>query len=115
MLAMYLANVSTIAMTPFLLDIARELGADLAAMGVLLAVGSITWAAVSAFAGVASDRYGRRPVLLIGLLGLALAPLGLASTTLYWVALVSRFSGGFRRRLVHGHGVRDGRRCRPGV
>src|SRR5215218_8360345 len=94
-LATYLANVSAIAMTPFLLDIARDLDADLAAMGVLLAVGSITWAAVSMFAGVASDRYGRRPVLLIGLLGLALAPLGLASTSQYGVAAVSRFAGGF--------------------
>jgi predicted MFS family arabinose efflux permease len=93
--ASYLANVSAIAMTPFLLDIARELGADLAAMGVLLAVGSITWAVVSMFAGVASDRYGRRPVLLLGLLGLALAPLSLAATTFYWVAILSRFSGGF--------------------
>jgi len=95
MLAMYLANVSAIAMTPFLLDIARELGADLAAMGVLLAVGSITWAVVSAFAGLASDRYGRRPILLAGLLGLALGPLGLASTALYPVALVARLAGGF--------------------
>lgn len=93
--ASYLTNVSAIAMTPFLLEIARELDADLAAMGILLAVGSITWAVVSMFAGVASDRYGRRPVLLIGLLGLALAPLGLAYTTFYWVAVLARFSGGF--------------------
>jgi MFS transporter, DHA1 family, inner membrane transport protein len=93
--ASYLANVSAIAMTPFLLEIAQELDADLAAMGILLAVGSITWAVVSMFAGVASDRYGRRPVLLLGLLGLALAPLSLAATTFYWVAVLSRFSGGF--------------------
>jgi DHA1 family inner membrane transport protein len=93
--ASYLTNVSAIAMTPFLLDIARELDASLAQMGVLLAVGSITWAVVSMFAGVASDQYGRRPILLVGLLGLALAPLGLAATSFYWVALLSRFCGGF--------------------
>jgi predicted MFS family arabinose efflux permease len=94
-LAMYLANVSAIAMTPFLLDIARDLDADLGAIGVLLAIGSVTWGIVSIFAGVASDRFGRRPVLLAGLLGLAFAPLGLAATSLYWVAVVSRFAGGF--------------------
>jgi predicted MFS family arabinose efflux permease len=94
-LASYLANVSAIAMTPFLLDIARDLSADLAAMGILLAVGSVTWGVVSIFAGVASDRFGRRPVLMAGLLGLALAPLGLAGATAYWVALIARFAGGF--------------------
>jgi predicted MFS family arabinose efflux permease len=94
-LASYLANVSASAMTPFLLEIARDLDADLTAMGVLLAVGSITWAVVSVFAGVASDRFGRRPVLMAGLLGLTLGPLGLAATTVYWIALLTRFSGGF--------------------
>ena len=94
-LATYLANASAIAMTPFLLDIARDLDADLAAMGVLLAVGSVTWGTVSIFAGVASDRLGRRPVLLAGLIGLTLAPLGLAAATSYWVGLLSRFAGGF--------------------
>jgi MFS transporter, DHA1 family, inner membrane transport protein len=94
-LATYLANVSAIAMTPFLLDIAHDLGADLAAMGIMLAVGSVTWGIVSVFAGLASDRFGRRPVLLAGLLGLALAPLGLAGATAYWVAILARFAGGF--------------------
>ena len=94
-MASYLANVSAIAMTPFLLDISRELDADLGAMGVLLAVGSVTWGIVSIFAGVASDRFGRRPVLMAGLLGLALGPLGLAAATTYWVGVLSRFAGGF--------------------
>jgi DHA1 family inner membrane transport protein len=94
-LASYLANVSAMALTPFLLDIARDLDADLAAMGMLLAVSSVTWGIVSIFAGVASDRFGRRPVLMAGLLGLAVAPLGLAAATAYWVGLLSRFAGGF--------------------
>jgi predicted MFS family arabinose efflux permease len=94
-LAMYLTTASTTALTPFLIDVTRELGVDLGAMGVLLSVSSITWAIVSAFAGVASDRVGRRPLLLVGLLGMALGPLVLASTHLYWVALLSRLAGGF--------------------
>jgi MFS transporter, DHA1 family, inner membrane transport protein len=94
-LASYLANASAIAMTPFLLDISRDLEADLAAMGVMLAVGSVTWGIVSIFAGLASDRFGRRPVLLAGLVGLAVAPLSMAAATSYWVGLLSRFAGGF--------------------
>jgi len=94
-LASYQTNVSAIAMTPFLLDIAHDIGTDLAGMGVLLAIGSITWGIVSVFAGVASDRFGRRPVLMAGLLGLALAPLALAAATAYWVGVLARFAGGF--------------------
>src|SRR5688500_14421435 len=94
-LASYLANASAIAMTPFLLDIARDLDADLAAMGILLAIGSVTWGIVSVFAGFASDRFGRRPVLMAGLVGLALAPLGMAAATAYWFGLLARFAGGF--------------------
>jgi MFS transporter, DHA1 family, tetracycline resistance protein len=78
-LATYLANVSATAMTPFLLEIAHDLNADLGAIGILLSASSITWGAVSVFAGLASDRLGRRPVMLVGLIGLALGPLGLAA------------------------------------
>lgn len=94
-LATYLANVSATAMTPFLLEIARDLSADLGAIGILLSASSVTWGAVSVFAGLASDRLGRRPVMLIGLCGLALGPLGLAAATAFPVALLSRILNGF--------------------
>ncbi|MCC7371302.1 MAG: MFS transporter [Chloroflexi bacterium] len=94
-LATYFGNGSAIAMTPFLLDIARDLNADLSAMGVLLAASSVTWGTVSLFAGAISDRLGRRPVLLVGLAGLALSPLGLAASTVVPVAFVARVIGGF--------------------
>jgi DHA1 family inner membrane transport protein len=94
-LATYLTSVSASAMTPFLVDIARELDVDMGAIGVLLSVGSVTWAVVSVFAGVASDRLGRRPVIMAGLAGMALGPLVLAATPVFWPALIARIFGGF--------------------
>jgi MFS transporter, DHA1 family, inner membrane transport protein len=94
-LATYLANVSATAMTPFLLEIAHDLNADLGAIGILLSASSITWGAVSVFAGLASDRLGRRPVMLVGLIGLALGPLGLAAATAFPAAFLARVSNGF--------------------
>lgn len=94
-LATYLTQVSSIAITPFLLQMAGDFGVDLSALGVLLAVGSITWGTVSIFAGVASDRLGRRPVMLVGLLGLALSPIGISQAHGLWDALFWRFWGGF--------------------
>jgi predicted MFS family arabinose efflux permease len=93
-IATYLANASNVAITPFLLDIANELGTDLAGLGTLLAVGSISWAVIAMFAGSASDRLGRRPIMLVGLIGIALFPLGLAVTYSYWLAVVWRIMGG---------------------
>jgi DHA1 family inner membrane transport protein len=93
-LATYLSQVSSIAITPFLIQMSQDFGVDFSAMGILLAVGSVTWGAVSVFAGVASDRLGRRPVILVGLLGLALSPMGLAISSGLWDALFWRFWGG---------------------
>ncbi|MGE3909025.1 MAG: MFS transporter [Chloroflexota bacterium] len=94
-LASYLANVSAIAMTPFLLQVASDLQVDMSAIGILLSASSVTWGIVSVFAGAASDRFGRRPVMLIGLFGLAVSPLGLAISTVFPAAFLSRVTGGF--------------------
>lgn len=93
-----LATATTVGITPFLLDIARDLHTDLAAAGNLVALQSITWGLVSLFAGVASDRLGRRPLLVAGQLILVLSGVGVAiSDSFVWVAawrLVGGLGGG---------------------
>jgi predicted MFS family arabinose efflux permease len=82
-----LATASSVGITPFLLDMARDLHADLAAVANLVALQSAAWGTASLVAGVASDRWGRRPVLAIGLLLLGGTGIGIAFAQDYpWVA-----------------------------
>src|SRR6185436_8619693 len=74
----FLGTGSAVAIAPFLLDISRDLGATLAATANLVAVMSVSWGVVSVTAGAASDRVGRRPVLVAAVLTLGAARLGLA-------------------------------------
>lgn len=113
--ATYLATASNIAITPFLLDIAAELGTDLAALGTLLAVGSVSWGMVSIFAGHASDRLGRRPVMLAGLLAMAAFPLGTAVSTSYWQALLCRLIGGIGGGTFTGSAFATAAESMPGA
>jgi predicted MFS family arabinose efflux permease len=89
-----------IALSPFLLDIARDLGTTLGAVANLVAAMSITWGAVSVAAGAASDRIGRRPVLVAAVLTLGVARIGLAFSQGYgaagmWQLLAGVGGGGF--------------------
>src|SRR5437868_9095813 len=67
--ATFLVTGNGIAISPFLLDMARDLGMSLAAVANLVALSSITWGVASLFAGAASDRIGRKPILIGGRLG----------------------------------------------
>jgi MFS transporter, DHA1 family, inner membrane transport protein len=89
-----LSTATTVGITPFLLDIARDLKTDLAAAGNLVALQSITWGLVSIFAGAASDRLGRRPLLIAGLVILFLSGLGVARANSYASVAVWRLGGG---------------------
>ena len=77
-LGMFAASASGTTRAPFLIDMARDLATGLPLVGNLMAATSITWGLASAFAGVLSDRWGRRPFLIIGPLALALAMIGVA-------------------------------------
>ena len=98
--ATFLVTGSAIAVSPFLLDIARDLGATLAAVANLVGVMSVSWGLVSVAAGAASDRIGRRPVLVASVLTLGAARLGLALSHGYvtagiWQLLAGVGGGGF--------------------
>ncbi|KAI5921530.1 MFS general substrate transporter [Camillea tinctor] len=62
--------------------------------GLLVSAYAVAEAITAMGWGALSDRYGRKPVVLIGLAGVAVSSLifGLAKT--YWVALLARFVGG---------------------
>ena len=89
-----LSTATTVGITPFLLDIAHDFGTNLAAAGNLVAVQSVTWGVASLFAGAASDRLGRRPLLVAGLLTLFISGAAVAWSSSYaWMA-VWRLVGG---------------------
>ncbi|MDP8924675.1 MAG: MFS transporter [Chloroflexota bacterium] len=93
-LSTFLVNIAAIAISPFLLDIAADLGIDLGAAGMLVAVTSITWGVTSLVAGGLSDRIGRRPVMMAGFIALIAAPLGLAATWSFPAAAAWRLVNG---------------------
>lgn len=78
-LGMFAAAASGAVRSPFLIDIARDLGSSVAVVANVLSVISVAWAVSAAVAGPASDRWGRRPFLIGGPLALGLASLGVAT------------------------------------
>ena len=82
------------AIAPFLLDMARDLGTGLAAVANLIAILSVAWGVMSLVAGSASDRLGRRPILLATLLCCAVSRVGLAAAESYGAAVAWQIVGG---------------------
>ncbi|KAF1918636.1 major facilitator superfamily domain-containing protein [Ampelomyces quisqualis] len=62
--------------------------------GLLVSAYAIAEAITAPGWGMISDVYGRKPVALIGLLGVALSSLVFGMAKTYWVALLARFVGG---------------------
>src|SRR5947209_14685528 len=89
-----LSTATTVGITPFLLEIARDFGTDLAAAGNLVAVQSVSWGVASLFAGAASDRLGRRPLLVAGLLTLVATGIAASRSDSYPLLATWRLVGG---------------------
>ena len=78
-LAMFTVAASGTTRAPFLIDMARDLSVSVPLVANLVAITSISWGITSMIAGAGSDRWGRRPFLVGGPLGLALATIGVAT------------------------------------
>jgi MFS family permease len=62
--------------------------------GLLISAYAIAEAITAPGWGMISDVYGRKPIALIGLLGVALSSIMFGFAKSYWVALLARFIGG---------------------
>jgi len=76
---------------PFLVE---KFGGSGVAMGMLMAVFSLMQFIFSPFWGDLSDRYGRKPILLLGTLGNALTMVGFGLSTNLWTLYIFRALGG---------------------
>jgi multidrug resistance protein len=81
-------------MIPMLPFYARSLGADATQVGALMFVYSFMQIFVSPLWGSLSDRFGRRPILLVTILFQGLAFFWAAMSTTYWSLLLSRVAAG---------------------
>lgn len=99
-LAMFTAAASGTTRAPFLLDMARDLSTTLALVGNLVATTSVSWAVAGLLAGAGSDRWGRRPFLILGPAALCLAMIGVSTAqdlpgALLWSVVSGGCSGMF--------------------
>ncbi len=95
-LAMFTVAASGTTRAPFQIDMARDLSASVPVIANLVAITSVSWGITSIIAGAGSDRWGTRPFLIGGPLGLAVAATGVAgSGSFLGVAAWATLAGGF--------------------
>ena len=73
---------------------AEEIGASPTQLGLLMAVYSLTQLIFAPMWGRVSDRIGRKPVIMIGILGLAISFFLTGISTELWMLFVARILGG---------------------
>lgn len=79
---------------PLLLDISRDLGISLGQAGLLAAATAVPQALGSPFAGVLSDRLGRRPMIVLSLASVGVLSLAAALASSFAVLAAIRFTAG---------------------
>jgi len=99
-LGMFAASCSGTTRAPFLLAMARDLRTSLPLVANLMAMTSIAWGAASLMAGAGSDRWGRRPFLIGGPIGLAVCMAGVSASRDFlevaaWATVGGACSGAF--------------------
>jgi predicted MFS family arabinose efflux permease len=93
---MFAASSSGTTRAPFLIEMAQDLETSVPLIANLMAATSVAWGISSLLAGAWSDRWGRRPFLIGGPLGIALCMVGVAGAGSYhWVAVWATGGGAF--------------------
>jgi DHA1 family inner membrane transport protein len=90
----FLALLNGQVTTPLLPDIARDLAVSASAIGQLVAAAGLAGVALGLFAGPLGDRHGRKLVLLLAAVSLALSCVGSALSQSYAVLFATRFGAG---------------------
>ena len=98
--AVFLTLVSVLMLGPLLVGLAHEFQTSVAIVGQLVAATAITWGITAPLAGPVSDAYGRRRMLLTGLLLMALGILGAVLAWNYASLLAFRLLTGVGAALV---------------
>lgn len=91
---MFLVMVGFGIIIPVLPFYAEEMGASPAQLGLLMAVYSVMQLLFAPMWGRISDRIGRKPVMVIGITGLALSFFLMAIATELWMLFAARIIGG---------------------
>ncbi|MCC7371276.1 MAG: MFS transporter [Chloroflexi bacterium] len=79
---------------PLLVDLSAELEVSLGQAGLLAAAMAVSWALAAPFAGLLSDRFGRRPMIVLALAGLGTVTIGAGLAPSYGALLVTRVLAG---------------------
>lgn len=93
-LVMFLVMVGFGIIIPVIPFYAEEIGASPTQLGLLMAVYSLMQLLFAPMWGRISDRIGRKPVMMIGILGLALSFFLMALSTELWMLFAARIIGG---------------------
>ncbi|MGG0717423.1 MFS transporter [Robertmurraya massiliosenegalensis] len=94
-IVMFLVMVGFGIIIPVLPFYAENIGASPTELGLLMAVYSIMQFLFAPMWGRISDRIGRKPVIMIGILGLALSFFLMAISHQLWMLFLARILGGF--------------------
>ncbi len=99
-LTIFTAYTTAFILGPMLDLMGRELGLSLAVMGQLASITFIPWGVGAPLLAPISDRYGRRPVILIGAMGLSLSSIATSFAGDYLAVGLWRFVAGLSGALV---------------
>ena len=97
---MFMVRAVSLMLGPLLVALADDFGTSIAVAGQLAAATLLTWGVTAPLVGPISDTYGRRPVLLIGVLLMALGVLGSGVAWSYSSLLALRLITGIGSAMI---------------